>query len=74
MNDLGDVFDAASGIYEAVVSLACTCNGDGEICSLANANNAQAQRCEDDDDCEGDLECGTNNCSWDPSDDCCTSS
>ena len=74
MADLVDVVDAAGDIYVALAGLACTCTGDGEYCAIANDNNAHAQRCDDDDDCEGDLKCGTNNCAWSSSDNCCTSS
>ena len=59
------------------VAAATRCTGiltyDGYCCTAANPCGPNQGDCDNDDECSGDLRCGTNNCFWDVGGgaDCC---
>merc|ERR1719391_1510760 len=73
---LGAQLQVTAGINDDLLSGA-TCIGGDNCCSNSSPCRAGEGDCDNDDDCEGDLKCGKDNCdragysSFDSTDDCC---
>ena len=47
------------------------CIGGDDCCTPSNKCGEDEGDCDSDNDCQGGLKCGTNNCQWGDWDDCC---